>query len=332
MCSLLLNRYIISKGVDVNARSSSGLPAIFLAAAAFSDECVSALVDAGADLGFIVTGNLTLLHMCAENGLISSVARILEAQSDVGRECAKILTVDGNVPCHLAAMAEFRQIVELLLPFTPWGALPRESLSDAVQSLPPGLLFTPALISPGSTFNALIDSIIADGKIRLQQWEAKYNSPNQPKETPVTAPVIPEIVPVTDPEIIAKADTLKVVGNGHFSRGEFREAVEAYGQACSLQPDNHVLWSNASAAKLSAGDLEGAVRDAEVCRRLDPKWSKGCYRLAAARLALGLYEDAAVAAFEGTKLDENNSELKKILKEAVRLGRLEYEKKENKSS
>ena len=316
--------------MDINARSSSGLPAIFLAAAAFSDECVSALVEAGADLGFIVTGNLTLLHMCAENGLISSVARILEAPADVGRECAKIPTVDGNVPCHLAAMAELRQIVELLLPFTPWEVLPRESISDAVVSLSPGELFTSALIPPGSSLNSLVDSIIADGKIRLQQWEAKYNPPHLPTSTPVAAPVHPDIVPVTDPEIIAKADTLKVVGNGHFSRGEFQEAVEAYNQACSLQPDNHVLWSNSSAAKLSAGDLEGAVRDAEICRRLNPKWPKGCYRLASARLALGLYEDAAVAAFEGTKLDENNSELKQILKEAVRLGRLEYEKKENK--
>ena len=33
----------------------------------------------------------------------------------------------------------------------------------------------------------------------------------------------------------------------------------------------------------------------QVCRRLVPTWTKGCYRLAAARLALKQYEDAALA-------------------------------------
>ena len=52
---------------------------------------------------------------------------------------------------------------------------------------------------------------------------------------------------------------------------------------------------------------------------------KGCFRLANARMALGMYEDAAVAAFEGCKLDEGNSELKSLLKEAVSKGRQQHE-------
>jgi predicted TPR repeat methyltransferase len=64
-----------------------------------------------------------------------------------------------------------------------------------------------------------------------------------------------------------------------------------------------------------------ALADAEHCRRLKPDWSKGCFRLAAARMACGLYEDAAVAAFEGLKLDDTNASLKKIMKEAVAKGR-----------
>ena len=64
----------------------------------------------------------------------------------------------------------------------------------------------------------------------------------------------------------------------------------------------------------------------QVCRRLDPHWAKGCYRLAAARLELGKYEDAAVAAFEGCKLDESNEELKKLLKKAVKLGQEDHKK------
>ena len=70
-----------------------------------------------------------------------------------------------------------------------------------------------------------------------------------------------------------------------------------------------------------------ALLDAEVCRRLRPDWTKGCYRLAAARLELGLYEDAAVAAFEGIKLDSNNLPLKTLCQEAVKRGKEEHQKK-----
>ena len=43
--------------------------------------------------------------------------------------------------------------------------------------------------------------------------------------------------------------------------------------------------------------------------------------MAAARMALEQYEDAAVAAFEGLKIDDENSALKKIMKQAVAKGR-----------
>ncbi len=72
---------------------------------------------------------------------------------------------------------------------------------------------------------------------------------------------------------------------------------------------------------------QDALLDAEVCRFLKPDWPKGCYRLGQARMACGLYEDAAVAAFEGMKLDNNNAELKKLTQEAVKRGKGEHQKK-----
>lgn len=48
--------------------------------------------------------------------------------------------------------------------------------------------------------------------------------------------------------------------------------------------------------------------------------------MATARLALERYEDAAVAAFEGLKLDDENYELKKIMKKAIAMGRKENSK------
>ena len=70
------------------------------------------------------------------------------------------------------------------------------------------------------------------------------------------------------------------------------------------------------------------IDDIEVCRRLAPTWPKGCYRLGTARMACGLFEDAAVAAFEGIKLDNNNEDLKALTKEAVRRGKVEHQKRQ----
>ena len=52
---------------------------------------------------------------------------------------------------------------------------------------------------------------------------------------------------------------------------------------------------------------------------------KAFYRVAVARMALERYEDAAVAAFEGCKLDDSNVELKNLLKEAVARGREKHQ-------
>ena len=43
-------------------------------------------------------------------------------------------------------------------------------------------------------------------------------------------------------------------------------------------------------------------------------------------MALGLFEDAAVAAFEGLKLDNNNKVLKALTNEAVKLGKEAHQK------
>ena len=58
-----------------------------------------------------------------------------------------------------------------------------------------------------------------------------------------------------------------------------------------------------------------------------PAWPKACFRLAKARLALNMYEDAAVAAFEGCKLDNTNEDLKNLLRECVAKGKEEHQKK-----
>ena len=61
---------------------------------------IHSFIQAGADIGLLVSGNLTALHICAENGLTAAVQSIVE--TDTGRKCCQIETVDGNRPIHLA--------------------------------------------------------------------------------------------------------------------------------------------------------------------------------------------------------------------------------------
>jgi len=70
-----------------------------------------------------------------------------------------------------------------------------------------------------------------------------------------------------------------------------------------------------------------ALSDAEMCRYLKPDWPRAFYRVAAARLALCRFEDAAVTAFEGLKLDQDSHELKTLLQTAVRRGQEEHQRK-----
>lgn len=134
--------------------------------------------------------------------------------------------------------------------------------------------------------------------------------------------------PPSSPEAEAESKIWKDKGNKFYQSKEYTQAIDAYTKAIQLHGNNATLWSNRSACYMTMGDPHNALLDAEVCRRIDTTWTKACYRLALARLELGMYEDAALAAFEGCKLDQSNLELKKLLNLAVEKGREAHQKAE----
>ena len=77
--------------INVNEVNAQGLPPVLLAAVASSDGSVDSIITAGADTGFILGGNLTLLHICSENGLSKSVTAIIGKPE--GLKCCAIATV-----------------------------------------------------------------------------------------------------------------------------------------------------------------------------------------------------------------------------------------------
>ncbi|KAE8818346.1 Hsp70-Hsp90 organizing protein [Hordeum vulgare] len=65
-------------------------------------------------------------------------------------------------------------------------------------------------------------------------------------------------------------DEAKARGNAAFSAGRFEEAAGHFGDAIALVPDNHVLFSNRSAAYASLGRYKEALVDADRTVALRP--------------------------------------------------------------
>lgn len=73
---------------------------------------------------------------------------------------------------------------------------------------------------------------------------------------------------------MSSAEELKAKGNAAFSAGKFEEAVEHFTAAITIDPSNHVLYSNRSGAYASLQKYNEALQDAEKTIQLKPDWSK----------------------------------------------------------
>jgi len=67
---------------------------------------------------------------------------------------------------------------------------------------------------------------------------------------------------------------LKDKGNAALQAGKFDDAIKFYTEAIALDENNHVLYSNRSAAYAKAGKYRPALEDAERTVQLKPDWGK----------------------------------------------------------
>ena len=66
--------------------------------------------------------------------------------------------------------------------------------------------------------------------------------------------------------MIIQANALKDQGNKAFAARDWDKAIDLFSQAIAIDPKNHVLWSNRSAAKAGKKDWAGALSDADEVR------------------------------------------------------------------
>ena len=81
---------------------------------------------------------------------------------------------------------------------------------------------------------------------------------------------------------------------------QYDKAVECYTEGLNIDKDNFVLYSNRSAAYLSAEKIDEAYADAVKCISLNPLWPKGYCRKGAAEQLKGDFQSAVNTYNEGS--------------------------------
>ncbi|KAI1105550.1 hypothetical protein F4804DRAFT_331137 [Jackrogersella minutella] len=112
---------------------------------------------------------------------------------------------------------------------------------------------------------------------------------------------------------MASVDELKALGNKAIADKKFDDAVDAFTKAITIDPNNHILYSNRSAAYASKKEWTKALNDAEKTTQIKPDWPRGWGRKGAALHGSGDLLGASDAYEEGLKHDPNNAGLKSSL-------------------
>ncbi|KAJ4397353.1 Hsp90 cochaperone [Gnomoniopsis smithogilvyi] len=110
---------------------------------------------------------------------------------------------------------------------------------------------------------------------------------------------------------MSTADELKALGNKAIADKNFDEAIDKFTQAIALTPENHILYSNRSAAYASKKDYANALKDAEKTTEIKPDWPKGWSRKGAALHGTRDLPGALEAYKKSSELDPNNAAVKK---------------------
>ena len=124
------------------------------------------------------------------------------------------------------------------------------------------------------------------------------------------------------------AEVAKERGNAAFKARDFVKAAHQYSMAIRLDPGNHVLFSNRSAAYASQGSWDKAHADACRCVKLRPGWGKGYARKGAALVGKGQAGEALKVYKQGLAAEPGNAACKDGIadaKEAIRRNRRAYE-------
>ena len=127
-------------------------------------------------------------------------------------------------------------------------------------------------------------------------------------------------------------DSLKIEGDEFYKAKNYKQAISKYSEAIALDPENHILYSNRSAAHLNNSEKSKSLKDAQKCVELKKDWYKGQNRLGAALFSLGRLNEARSVYMKSIKLqsEKKNPMAQKAINDikAIEQKKVEQFKKE----
>ncbi|CAN6287246.1 unnamed protein product [Urochloa humidicola] len=301
---ILLEHHADVNKISDSARDCTPLAEILLATPERLNEstrlkCVKLLVKAGADLNS--RHPQTPLVIATMRGLTECVQYLLEAGADANISANDV----GSKPIEIAAESGRRKLVEILFPFTsPIQAVPDWSIE--------------AIIAHGKSISSkdkVNQSDNKDSKVYLKLHDEK-----EIKQVAVLSEPCAEHK-VSDKDRKAQ---LKLQGGKAVEGKDYVSALKFYSEAIKLDPEDAVLYSNRSFCHVKLGEALEASRDANICIRLRPEWTKGYYRKGSALMSLEEYKQACDAFMAGIKLDPTNEDMEKAFWEAAEAMKKEH--------
>ena len=321
----LLSRELDIEGKRETIRDEtlqSGVGAVVLATASGCVETLRfVLEDCKIDANQRAEGGMSALHVLASHpkwaGMDKEDSKMREKAIDIliknGAD-ANAQDKDGMKAIHTAAACKREDMVERLLSHTEKDAGLKEGDEWNAQAV-----------------MRRVEELIM--KIRREHsGQAECNSEQESPHTSIEGHTISPKKKLSEKEM-KKAGQYKRLGDEAFVAGKYQDALDAYTKSLKTDEWNAKVWANMSACNAKLKDYLKARKDAVTARSLDPTYLKAWYREGKAAREMNDFEGAAVAFFEGLRLDESNADLKNAFEEAVSEGRrvfMQQEKSTNK--
>jgi len=107
----------------------------------------------------------------------------------------------------------------------------------------------------------------------------------------------------------------KEKGNNYLKNREYNEALNCYNEAVSLEPNNHIHFSNRSACYFNLSNYLKALEDAESAIKIKTDYVKGYQRKASALEKLDRVDEAKEVYKKALLIEPNNQQVKDSLNE-----------------
>eukprot|EP01130_Rhizamoeba_saxonica_P002475 TRINITY_DN12269_c0_g1_i1.p1 TRINITY_DN12269_c0_g1~~TRINITY_DN12269_c0_g1_i1.p1 ORF type:complete len:575 (+),score=183.54 TRINITY_DN12269_c0_g1_i1:27-1751(+) len=100
---------------------------------------------------------------------------------------------------------------------------------------------------------------------------------------------------------------LKNEGNEYLKQNNLDAAIDCYTRAIELDGQNHIFFSNRSAAYAKKNDFVNSLKDAQEAVSISPKYARGYSRIGLAQTNLGDFEGAMDSYSKGLELSPNDA-------------------------